>query len=92
MTAANNRPTKAAAKKRPAKAAAVRHHTDRPRHPAEVDINMQSNCPELKLLLKLLRPMLKEVIKASRKCKHHHHPPGKFVGRYHNITFCDGAH
>jgi hypothetical protein len=84
-----------AAKKHPTKAAAVRHHNDLPCHPAEVDINLNSKCsdPELKVLLKLLRPLLREVIKASKRCKHHHHHQGqKFVSHYHNITACDGRH
>jgi len=82
-----------AAKKTPTKTAAIRHHTDPP-HAKErdIDLNAHYSDPELKVLLKLLRPMLERVIKASERCNKKNPDQGAAVGNYHNITVCDGRH
>jgi hypothetical protein len=82
-----------AAKKQPTEAAAARHHTGR-QHPGERDIDLGSPCsdPELKILLKLLRPLLQEVIRASERCRKKNPGQGFAGGNYHNITVCSGKH
>lgn len=55
-------------------------------HPNEFDLDLNSPCPDLKPLLKQLKPLLQEIVIASKKCKHHHPVRG---GGYHNITVCE---
>lgn len=78
---------KKAEKKQPATLAARRHHTDsHPGEIADIDLNSKYPDPELRLLLKRLKPLLREVIRRSKK-----YPPAdqpRFGGGYHNITVC----
>lgn len=71
--------------------AAGRHHTDS-RHAKEFDLDLNSKCPdpELQFLLQLLRPLLREVIEAAKRCEKEYpeHCLRNPIG-YHNITHCD---
>ena len=84
--------TKTAAKKRTAKAAASRHHGAGRRHSGEIDIDLNSQCPDetLQVLLTLLRPMLQQVIKVYKECMEEC-AVEPCAPNYHNITVCTGG-
>jgi hypothetical protein len=72
------------------KPVAVMRHRKKPdrKHLPDIEVDLKSQRSDLKLLLKLLNPVLREVIRILKEKPTADGDVGVSPGGYHNITFC----